>query len=52
MTYKSLWIFALGPLMGGAFAGLLSIALNNLYTVSEETKNQQIQKENENSQTI
>jgi len=27
MTYKSLWIFALGPLMGGAFAGFLSLAL-------------------------
>ena len=40
MTYKSLWIFALGPLMGGVLAGILSLALANMYSVSEDKKNQ------------
>lgn len=35
MTYGSLWIYALGPIMGGAMAGILSLALSNMYSVSE-----------------
>jgi len=39
MTYGSLWIYALGPIMGGIMAGILSLALSNMYSVSEVKKN-------------